>query len=257
MSKLLIAIPTCVSYEGNPQTTNRNQTDRRQACRETWLKNLPAGVEYKFFYGRGNGPDLLPDEVRLNDCGDDYGSLSRKFQSICVYALRAGFDWLLRIDDDAYCYVDRLMSDLSWTKYDYSGYTIDYPKHLSWARYCSGAGFTLSRRAMQIVADNPPDHSADDLWTGRILYRNSIPCHRDTRYLCGFEPHYIPLDRLPKFHPYTVLHALTPDGIREVHSRGCPGLGSQEPPKKPMFEPEFDFSYGPKSSDCPCPYCQQ
>lgn len=254
--KLLIAIPTCVSYEGNPATTNRNQAERRQACRETWLKGLPSGVEYRFFYGRGNS-SLADDEVRLNDCGDSYADLSTKFRSICQWALRAGFDWVLRIDDDAYCYVDRLMSDLSWMKHDYSGYTIDYPKHLEWARYCSGAGFTLSRRAMQIVSDALVDHPADDLWTGRVLYNAGILCHRDTRYLCGFEPHYIPLERLPKFHPYTVLHALTPEMIREVHSRGCPGLGPQEPPKKPIFEPDFDFSYGIKSPDCSCSYCKQ
>lgn len=252
--KLLIAIPTCVSYEGNPQTTNRNQAERRQACRETWLRQLPDGVEYRFFYGRGNS-SLEADEVRLNDCGDGYDSLSTKFRSICRFALDSGFDWLLRVDDDAYVYPDRLLSSC-FEAHDYSGYTIDYPKHLEWARYCSGAGFTLSRKAMQIIGDALVDHPADDLWTGRVLHRAGIPCHRDTRFLCGFEPHYIPLDCLPKFHPYTILHALTPEMIREVHSRGCPGLGPQEPPEKPMFEPEFVFNYGAKHPDCPCPHCK-
>ncbi len=199
---------------------------------------------------------MAADEVRLHDCGDGYKDLSSKFRSICRWALDAGFDWLLRIDDDAYCYVDRLIRDPEYTKYDYSGYTIPYPEHLAFAAYASGAGFLLSSRAIRIVADSLPEHPADDLWTGRALYCAGIRCRRDTRFLTGFDAHFVDLAKLPKFHPYTIVHALRPDDIRELHARGSAGEGIQEPPRKPLGEPDYNFSYGAKSPECSCSYCQ-
>lgn len=249
MTRLLITIPTCHQYSGNPATTNRSESDRRAACRETWLKS--SSVDYRLFYGRD--PSVTqPDEISLA-CDDDYDGLSTKMRLMCRWALNQNYTHLFRVDTDAYVYTDRLLAS-GFEAHDYSGYTIDYPRHLAHARYASGAGFTLSERAMTIVADAQPEHPADDLWVGRILHRHGIPCHRDTRYLCGFQPHYIDIASLPQNHPYLVLHALTPDGIREMHRRG--DAGEMTTPEKPLLEPEFNFSYGRKHSDCPCGYCK-
>lgn len=250
-TRLLIAIPTCHSYQGNPNTTNRTEEERRAACRETWLKDCP--VDYRLFYGRGPHGEYLPDEVRL-DCWDDYDHLSDKMREMCRWALRHDYTHLFRVDTDAYVYVDRLLKS-GFEEHEYTGYTIDYPKHLESARYCSGAGWVMNRRAMEVVVEHYPESQADDFWTGKILHRNGFKCHRETRYLCGFEPHYIPLERLPQEHPYIVLHALTPEGIREVHARGHAGdkLGA---PKKPMFEPDFSFWYGKPDPECLCDYCK-
>lgn len=170
------------------------------------------------------------------------------------WALDHNYTHLFRVDTDAYVYVERLLKS-GFEKHDYTGYCIDYPKHIDWARYASGAGFVLSQRALEIVANNEPDHTADDLWTGKILFSKGIRCHRETRYLCGFEPHFIPLWRLPEKHPYIVLHALRPEEIREVHARPHPGEDIT-PPSRPMFEPDFDFHYGARSKACDCSYCR-
>lgn len=248
--KLLICIPTCERYEGNETSPNRNEAERRAACRETWLKDCP--VDYKFFYGAGHVP-TADDEVTL-DVADGYDNLSNKFRAICKWALDNSYDFLFRVDTDAYVYADRLLKS-GFEKHDYSGFTLDYPGHLAHARYASGAGWTLSRKAMQVVADNEPDNQADDLWTGRILFRNGIRCHRDTRYVCGFQPHFVPLAFLPPTHPAIVLHALTPDNIRKVHSLPYPGDDITPQPKS-LFEPEFLFDYGRKSKDCNCKHCR-
>ncbi len=248
--KFLIAIPTCHEYSGNPATANRNEEARRQACRDTWLKNCPA--DYRFFFGSGTR-GTAPDEVIL-PCGDDYNSLSHKMRAICKWAIAQGYTRILRVDTDAYVYVDRFLK--ANIEHDYAGYTIDYPKHLEHARYASGAGFVLSRKAMDIVAANTPDDPADDLWTGRVLFQNGVKCSRETRFLCGQQPHYVDLKSLGKFHPYVVLHALSPDGLHELHSRGDAGYHF-DPPAKPLNEPDFDFSYGRTHPECDCKHCKR
>lgn len=153
------------------------------------------------------------------------------------WALDHGFTHLFRVDTDAYVYVDRLLRS-GFEAHDYTGYCIDYPKWNEPKRYACGAGFTLSERAMRVVANNVPDHPADDLWVGRILYQNGIKCFRDTRYLTGFDGHYVDLAALPQHHPYIVLHALAPAGIRELHARGDAGE-DLTPPIKPLNEPDY------------------
>jgi len=248
-SRLLIAIPTAEHYRGNDTSPNRDERARRAACRETWLQGVS---DYKFFYGSGKH-DPAPDEVVL-DVPEGYGHLSSKFVRICQWALEHDYDFLFRVDTDAYVYVDRLLRS-GFEAHDYSGYTIDYPRHLAHARYASGAGWALSRRGMEVVVNSVVTNEADDYWTGKVLYAAGIPCHRDTRFVCGFEPHFIPLRFLPEKHPAIVLHALTPEGIRDVHARPYPG-DDITAPERSLFEPTFDFHYGGRKRDCDCGYCR-
>lgn len=249
-SRLLIAIPTAETYSGNATSPNRDEAARRAACRETWLRDSPA--DYRLFYGAGKCDPAL-DEVVI-DVPEGYGHLSTKFVRICQWALERDYDFLLRVDTDAYVYVDRLLRS-GFGAYDYSGYTIDYPRHLAHARYCSGAGWTLSRRGMELVVTANVTNEADDFWTGKVMYNAGIPCHRDTRFCCGFEPHFVPLAFLPERHSAIVLHALTPEGIREVHSRPYPG-DDITPPERSLFEPAFNFHYGRRDAACDCGYCR-
>lgn len=248
--KLLIAIPTADSYVGNESSPNRDEAARRLACQETWLKDCQ--VDYRFFYGAGHKP-VGDNEVTL-PVAEGYKGLSNKFRAMCQWALAQGYDFLFRVDTDAYVWVDRLLRS-GFEKHDYSGYTIDYPEHLAHARYASGAGWTLSRKAMEIVASVIPEHPADDLWVGRILYRHGIRCYRDTRYVCGFEPHFVSIQFLPPKHPNIVLHALRPEDIRRVHRFPYPGQDIT-PNDRAFLEPEFNFNYGKPSKDCSCPHCK-
>lgn len=175
-------------------------------------------------------------------CDDaGYDGLSSKMVRMTKWALNHGYTHIFRVDTDAYVYVHRLFKS-GFEKHDYTGYCIDYPKWNEQHRYACGAGFCLSERAMTIVVNNVPDHTADDLWVGRILYRHGIKCVRDTRYLTGFDGHYVDLQALPKQHPYIVLHALTPDGIRELHARGNAGADIT-PPLKPLNEPDYEAQW--------------
>lgn len=249
-TKLLIVIPTASQYEGNESSLNRDEAERRQACRETWLKDCP--VDYKFFFGAGYVP-AADDEMTL-PVAEGYAGLSMKFRCMCQWALDHGYDWLFRVDDDAYVWVERLLQS-GYEAHNYSGYTVPYPQHLEHAKYASGAGWTLSRRAMEIVAGNMPSHPADDLWVGKLLYQHGIKVHRDTRYVVGHDNHFIPLESLPVEHSAIVLHALRPDDIRLVHSLPYPG-DDITPKAKALFEPEYEFNYGRKSPNCNCKYCK-
>lgn len=250
-NRLLIAIPTAATYSGNVASPNRDEAARRTACRETWLADCH--IDYRFFYGYPGPVILQSDEVELA-VPEGYARLSTKFQSICKWALAHDYDFLLRIDTDAYLYPDRLLRS-GYEQWDYAGYTIDYPLHLEHARYASGAGWTLSRRSMTILANEIVTNEADDFWTGKTLYAHGIKCHRDTRFCVGFEPHFIPLSFLPPTHPAIILHALRPEGIRDVHNRPYPG-DDITPTERGLFEPTFNFAYGPKKRDCGCPHCQ-
>lgn len=159
------------------------------------------------------------------------------------YAQREGYTHLCRVDTDAYVYVDRLLKS-GFDKHKYTGYCIDYPLWNDAKRYACGAGFILDERAITVVANNPtPDTQADDMWVGRILYRNGIRCHRDTRYLTGGVNHFVDLQVLPQVHPYIILHAVSPEGMRELHRRGDPGA-EFDAPLVPLNEPDYKAQWG-------------
>lgn len=221
MPKVLVAIPACHRYEYGQLAhgIQRQTEDRLAAQRATWLQGAPAFSSYvdcKFFFGRGATRMPEPDEVFL-DCPDDYLNLPHKMQAIYRWALAHGFAFVYKCDDDTFVYLDRLLAS-GFEHYDYTGYIVEPDEVRAPRSYISGgAGYWLSRRALEHLAQEEIDHWAEDLWTGRVMAKHGIRPHRDPRYLPGFEKHYVDLDALPENHAYISFHACTPEMMKRLH----------------------------------------
>jgi hypothetical protein len=175
--KILIAVTTCHMFRG-----------RADACRRTWVKQAgpdyshpsptnveevwPHPVDVKFFLGQKDGYTPLPDEV-IVDCPDGYHYLTQKTQLIRKYALENGYDYLWKIDDDAYVRVERLIP-LSGP--DYIG-RLRGPSGMYPSPYCSGFCYGLSRRSLEVLANcewKESDDICEDRWTGNHLLAAGI-----------------------------------------------------------------------------------
>lgn len=85
--------------------------ERRDAQRETWLARLPEWVTYTYFMGGPEAPDADESDVLwLPEVGDGYFDLPAKVLAALRVARRErGWDWLGKLDDDAYLVPERLL----------------------------------------------------------------------------------------------------------------------------------------------------
>jgi hypothetical protein len=170
--KTLIAIMTCQAYR-----------HRADCQRETWVKDIPPSLDYKFFLGQSNekAPTPLPDEIVLL-AGDDYKSFPAKVQAMLRYALENGYDRIFKCDDDVYVDPVRL-ADAIPVNADYCGRKRG-PSGGHPAPYASGFSYWLSSAAAKIIVDSSlTNDPAEDRWVGNTLLRNGICCHADYRYV--------------------------------------------------------------------------
>lgn len=112
---------------------------------------------------------------------DTYQALPAKVRAICRWALEQKYDFAFQMDDDTYVRPERLLSS-GFEVHDYIGRfrgpSGGYP-----APYCSGFGYWISKRAMEIVASQPlTSDIADDRWIGNILHDAGINGVMDGRY---------------------------------------------------------------------------
>jgi len=228
--RLLVAVMTChrLDYFIDDLTidwcTQQNlrctdQQARVNTIRATWLKEIPAGIDAKFFYGtklrqdnnrRVAQPKLrepLADEIFL-DCGDNYTANPDKMKAICRYALERGYDYVLRTDDDTFVYPDRLLAT-DWASYDYSGSCAVNDFH-------PGGCLFLSRKMMELVISAPVTNYADDVWMGRVARENHIPIHHipnmRNQWGTGYQ---VPADIDPT--GIASFHSCTPDTMRRLY----------------------------------------
>jgi hypothetical protein len=191
MTKTLIAIVSC-----SRDTLN----GFNDAIRQTWLKDNYS--DYAFILGR----DAVPthsDEVVVNS-KDDYLSLPEKTHALLTWALGKDYDYIFKCDTDTFAMPKRILTS-GYTNHDYIGYfngpvgqaNVVYKRCFAWAS--GGSGYWLSKKAAQIIVDNPPDKRAicpilkypcEDLWVGQLLGKQ-ISEHRftglhDDRYWRGF-----------------------------------------------------------------------
>jgi hypothetical protein len=232
--KLLVAVMTChkldyfiddctvdwCTQKGLRQT---DQQARVNTIRATWLKDLPADIDYKFFYGtilrRNNERRPAPgnlnvlrepcsDEIFL-PCGDNYTQNPAKMKAICRYALANGYDYILRTDDDTYVFPDRLLAT-DWASHPYSG--------ANDVNFHPGGCLFLSRTAMQLVIDSAVTTYADDVWIGKVMQDNRIPMHSIKSMRNQWDTGYkVPIDI--DATGLSSLHSCTPDVMRALYAK--------------------------------------
>ncbi len=167
--KTLIAIPSCHIHR-----------HYEQAERDTWIRNIPVGVDYKFFIGNRAGihdAALHPyaeDETHL-DVGDSLPELTLKCVEMYRWALARGYEYVWKVDLDTLVRPQQLLSS-SLEAHDWVGGQNDW--------FASGgAGYGLSKRAMEYVVAQPiKETCAEDLHTAQAMATAGIALHHDSRF---------------------------------------------------------------------------
>lgn len=162
VQKVLFAITSC-----------HKQRHYQQSQRETWIKDIPRCVDYKFFLGMPNTGDAAEDEVFLG-CGDGYYDLTDKTKAICRWALEHGYTFIYKTDTDTLVYPTRLL-ECGFENWEYTG-----GKNTWFAS--GGSGYCLSKRAMQLVADDLDNCDWEDIFVEATMRKHGINLHDDRRF---------------------------------------------------------------------------
>lgn len=179
--KLLIGITACHQAR-YPEALSRNEPEGNQECanaaRETWIKDATAaGIDVKFFYGKGATRSPLSDEVFFGKTDDSYDGLIDKVRDMCIYAIGNDYDYMLKVDIDSYVNIKNFLKS-EFREWDYTG--------RGW-----GLGYVLSKNAMAIIATETQRRSwAEDAHALRTLFAwgnesvdNVIKLYGDGRYV--------------------------------------------------------------------------
>jgi hypothetical protein len=203
--KLLIAIPIKSAPE---------YLERAAVCEATWLKDCPC--DYAFFRDSSNSPRPASRNTWYLSL-DETDPLIRqqRMKSMCQFALDRGYDFLFRVDADAFVWVNRLLS-CGFEAHDYMGWCLEYSGWKERNRTAhGGSGFFLSRKAMQVVIEGkhfPHDGIYwGDIWTGQLLYDNGIKCHADRRF---YEDINL---TVPNLESAISIHPLSVEGMRKTY----------------------------------------
>ena len=162
-SKTLIAILSCHVLRGY-----------EQSLRDTWIKEIPEGVDYRFFLGNPRCL-LCPDEVHL-PVGDAWDDITHKMVAVCAWASAQGYDYLLKCD------LDTLVRPVGLLQSDFKQFDWVGGQNSFFAS--GGAGYTLSQRAMRAVVEHKIEPGpAEDVHVAHALLAQGIALHHDPRFL--------------------------------------------------------------------------
>lgn len=176
--KILIAILSCHSLRYC-----------EQAVRDTWVPEIPPGVDYKFFLGNPE-VSLESDEVHLN-VDDSFHGVSEKTVALYRWALSQGYDYTFKADLDTLIRPQLLLQS-GFEMHDYTGgQNVDFAS--------GGAGYWVSRKAMQYIVDGTYEPGPAEDWNiANILREKGITVHHDERYV--FRPGYRMDDSSISYH---------------------------------------------------------
>jgi hypothetical protein len=108
--RILLAVKSC----------QRDMRDgAHQAIRDTWAKDLPPGVDVRFFIGGGQPFSLEEDEAWLF-VDDGYWELTHKTRGICAYMCNQNYDFVYLCDTDTYLIPSKMLES-GFEDYDFSG----------------------------------------------------------------------------------------------------------------------------------------
>lgn len=184
---------------------------RRHACRDTWAGVAQSHPEIELVFALGAsataGSYRDRDIVYLR-CPDDYPSLPQKTRAFCQWAIKAWhFDYLMKCDDDTYVHSGRLLAA------HFSG---EYIGHDMGGYASGGAGYLLSPRAAQIIANNVTALTGfEDIEVGQALKARGITLTSDDR----FQP-WPKRGRAPSPRNELITgHGWKPDQLRAIHAQ--------------------------------------
>jgi SAM-dependent methyltransferase len=128
------------------------------------------------------------DTLYLSVANEYYNQYPRT-RAMCLWALtQPGWDFVFKCDNDTFIAVDRLM-DYPTAGKDYIG--AEWQAGVGYGS--GGAGYIMSRRAVEIIANSQPWSGPEDLIVGRTLSENGVKLF--------IEPLFIPfgsMDLRPK-----------------------------------------------------------
>ena len=171
--------------------------DRRQNCRQVWLKHLLPDMHYKFVVGEGILEDSSENDVVQLNISDDYCSGALKIDKMLQWVnSNYIFDWLVIVDDDTYLVPERL-------KYVYDD-NYDLIGHLptrfyrgkftqQWWCLCGGFGILLKQEMVQkliLKSDilEPSDKAKyGDGWLLRSVQKLNGHIKPDREFISGYE----------------------------------------------------------------------
>lgn len=224
MSRILIAVSSCHEYE---------KLGINQSQRDTWLADaVRLGMDYHFFHGLPNFQDRY--DVVTFPIDDSIWGLTNKLKLKVKWGFENGYDFIFSCFPDTYARPERLLSS-GFERFDYFGSLSSHVDYLppqeptgvyfghekevpnggtvrgDW--YChGGAGYLLSRRACEVVVNEPSSYLNDDCWLGDIM-RN--PRHGLSRGhsddICQFEGHPRKDNSIITSH---LSHASNSDGVK-------------------------------------------
>ena len=195
--KTLIAIVSCAAH-----------AEYRKAIRETWLPTVPKDTaDAIFFMGRGS-VSAAPDEIVL-DCDDSYLGLPEKVRSIVQYALKGGWDYVFKLDNDVVLLPNKLLA----SGYEHADFIGHQNSSKDNPRPPYGFLYGLSKRSMQIIADAElPRDNYDEGWVRTKLYEHGITLRHDPRYFLYFgkKEDFVSKRRPLRFHRDNTMLSIRP-----------------------------------------------
>ncbi len=155
-ARLLVLVCSCHKYiDRKKRAVDADGCRRkRQTCRDTWLDDKPAGVDYAFFVG-GDAPEGEADVWGL-DAPDTYKGLPDKVRAAFARAMTVpGWQWLYKCDDDTFCHLPRLMAVLDHLEANPTGKPVLFSGTGDVQGIAFGVGYLLPRALVEaIAADN-------------------------------------------------------------------------------------------------------